>query len=149
MVLVDFRLCWEEKQARFLMNKRVSTHISFCSCLVRNMENCELEFDVVQADMVSGSQGELSRRFVNRKPRIQRERSVRETKLSITGKHVGFEDLPWVRRSPKEKREEKDTGTEASAWKRTREEDMLQKPWNRSSRSSSKDGKWGLAVSEN
>lgn len=40
---------------------------------------------------------------------------------------MGFEDLPWVRRSPKEKREEKNTGTEANAWKRTSEEDMLQK----------------------
>lgn len=78
MVLVGFRVCWEEKQTRFLMNKRVSTHISLCGCLGRSMENCELEFDVVQADMVSGSQGKLSRRFVNRKPRIQRERGVLE-----------------------------------------------------------------------
>lgn len=62
---------------------------------------------------------------------------------------MGFEDLPWVRRSPKEKREERVTGTEASAWKRTSEEDMLQKPWNRSSQSSSRDGRWGLALSEN
>lgn len=62
---------------------------------------------------------------------------------------MGFEDLPWMRWSPKEQREEKDTGTEASAWKRTSEEDMLQKPWNRSSRSSSRDGRWRLAVSEN
>lgn len=76
MVLVGFKVCWEEKQARFLMNK--STHISLCGCLGRSMENCELEFDVVQADMVSGSQGELSRRFANRKPRIQRERRVLE-----------------------------------------------------------------------
>lgn len=78
MVLVGFRVGWEEKQARFLMNKRVSTYISLCGYLGRSMENCELEFDVVEADMVSGSQGELSRRFVNRKPRIQRERGVLE-----------------------------------------------------------------------
>lgn len=48
--------------------------------------------------------------------------------MSITGKHVGFEDLPWVR-SPKEKGERRTRG-KASARKKTSEEDMLQKPRN-------------------
>lgn len=55
------------------------------------------------------------------------ERRVRETKMSITGEHMGFEDMSWVR-SPKEKSGEKGVRTDASAWKRTIEDDMLWKP---------------------
>lgn len=72
VVIVGFRVCWEEEQATLLMGERVGTHISVCGCLGRSMGNSELEFDVVQADVVSGAQCELSSRFVNRKFRIQR-----------------------------------------------------------------------------